>query len=251
MVIISHSPFIQKRRHLQPRKLQRHKPKLNCRKKNITKWFHNRIQPFLDPLISWTQNGFRKFRSTLYNIITLRRIIEGRKLKEMSLAFVFIDFSKAFDSIDRDRMFKILSSYGIPNSLIDAIKLIYEDSRAKVITPDGDTQYFDKVAGIFQGGTLAPFLFIIVLDYCMCQAYENANPGTGIEIERRNGSRRQGVRIFDSSYADDIALLNKTLEQAEHMLHCVENSATMVGGSTSKYFKNRIVGSEYTRWGHN
>ena len=71
----------------------------------------NRIQPYVDPLTSWTQNGFRKSRSTLYNIITLRRIIEGIKLKNILLAMVFIDMSKAFDSIHRDRMFQILSAY--------------------------------------------------------------------------------------------------------------------------------------------
>ena len=54
----------------------------------------------------------------------------------------------------------------------------------------------------------------------LCLAYENANPCTGIEIERKYGSR---------SYADDIALLKKMLEQAGHMLHCVESSADMVG----------------------
>ena len=89
-----------------------------------------------------------KSRSTLYNIITLRRIIEGIKLKNLSLAMVFIDFSKDFDSIHRDRMFQILSAYGIPGSIIKSIRLIYEDSCAKVVTPDGDTQIFDILDGI-------------------------------------------------------------------------------------------------------
>ena len=74
----------------------------------------NRIQPHSDPLLSWTQCGFRKSRWTLYNILALRRIIEGLKYQNLPLALLFIDFSKAFDSIHRERMFQILAAYCIP-----------------------------------------------------------------------------------------------------------------------------------------
>ena len=197
--------------------------------KLYNKMLLNRIQPHVDKLLSWTQNGFRKSRSTLYNILTLRRIIEGLKSKNLPLAIVFIDFSKAFDSIHRERMFEILSAYGIPKIIIDAIKLIYEDSCAQIVTPDGETDFFDIVAGIFQGDTLAPFLFIVVLDYALRQAYAVVNSDTGIVIEPRNGSRRPEIRLRDSSYADDIALLNGTLSLAEELLHSVEEAASEVG----------------------
>jgi hypothetical protein len=197
--------------------------------KLYNKMILNRIQPFIDPLLVSTQNGFRKSRSTLYNILTLRRIIEGIKAKNLPLAMVFIDFSKAFDSIHRERMFQILSAYGIPAIIINAIKLIYENSCAQVITPDGETKFFDILAGIFQGDTLAPFLFITVLDYSLRQAYEQANTETGIIIEPKKGSRHPEVRLRDSSYADDIGLLNKSLSLSEDLLHCIENAAMTVG----------------------
>ena len=203
---------------------------LNCiAAKLYNKMLLNRIQPFVDPPLSWTQNGFRKSRSTLYNIITLRRIIEGLKSKNLPLAMVFIDFSKAFDSIHRERMFQIFSAYGIPKVIIDAIKLIYENSCAQIITPDGETQFFDIVAGIFQGDTLAPFLFIMVLDYALRQAYNSSNSETGIVLEPRKGSRQPEIRLRDSSYADDIALLNKSLALAEELLHSVESAASHCG----------------------
>ena len=190
----------------------------------------NRIQPYVDPLVSWTQNGIRKSRSTLYNIITLRRIIKGIKHKNLILAMVFIDFSKAFLTLFIEIiMFQIPPAYGIPESIIRAIRLINEDSCAKVVTPDGDTHVFDILAGTFQGDTLVPFLFILVLDYSLRQAYNNSSPDTGILIEHKKGSMHPEVRICDSSYADDISLLNKTLQQAEHLLHCVENAAATVG----------------------
>ena len=64
-------------------------------------------------------------------------------------------------------MFKILSLYGIPTQIIDVIKILYTETSATVLSPDGETSPFDMCAGILQGDTLAPFLFIIVVDYVL------------------------------------------------------------------------------------
>ena len=82
----------------------------------------------------------------------------------------FVDFKKAFDSIHRGRMLQILKAYDVPDRLIQAISLMYSGTRARVLTPDGNTEYFDILAGVLQGDTLAPFLFAIVLDYTLRQA---------------------------------------------------------------------------------
>ena len=75
---------------------------------------------------------------------------------------VFIDFSKAFDSINHQVMFKILSAYDIPERIINAIMLIYTNIKAKVVSPDDDTDYFQIFSGVMLGDTLAPYLFVIV-----------------------------------------------------------------------------------------
>ena len=67
-------------------------------------------------------------------------------------------------------MLLILKSYGIPEELVTAISMMYEDTSAIVITPDGETETFSILAGVLQGDTLAPYLFFIVIDYIMRKA---------------------------------------------------------------------------------
>ena len=96
-----------------------------------------RIQPKLDPLLRPNQNGFRPKRSTMAHILALRRLIENVKRKNLKSVILFVDFSKAFDSVHRGKMLRILKAYGIPDQLVSAIDKLYEGTRAKVISPDG------------------------------------------------------------------------------------------------------------------
>ena len=89
--------------------------------------------------------------------------------------------------------------------------------------------FFNILAGIFQGDTLAPFLFIVVLDYALKEALKISDEDCGIVIEPKQGSRFPEIRLRDLAYVDDIALINKSLKLAENLLHCVESSARMVG----------------------
>ena len=67
-------------------------------------------------------------------------------------------------------MLHILEAYGIPEVIIQTIALTYKDTHAKVITPDGETKNFEITKGVLQGDTLAPFIFVITLDYAMRHA---------------------------------------------------------------------------------
>ena len=64
-------------------------------------------------------------------------------------------------------MEQILLTYGLPKETFAAIMMLYRSTKVKVHSPDGDTDYFDIVAGVLQGDTLAPYLFIICLDYVL------------------------------------------------------------------------------------
>ena len=64
-------------------------------------------------------------------------------------------------------MEQILLAYSLPKETVAAITILYRDTKVKVCSPDGDTEYFDIVAGVLQGDTLAPYLFIICLDFML------------------------------------------------------------------------------------
>ena len=145
-------------------------------KKIYNKILLDRRRPHLAPLLRVNQNGFRTGRSTLPQILTLCRLIEGIKEKQLPAILTFVDFSKAFDSIHRGKLMEILKAYGIPTKIVDAISILYKDTEAQVITPDGDTEFFEILAGVLQGDTLA-FLFIIALDYALREATRETHTG--------------------------------------------------------------------------
>ena len=97
-------------------------------------------------------------------ILTIRRILEGVRAKKLEATILFANFTKAFDSIYREKMEQILLAYGLPKETVAAITILNRNIKVKVNSPDGDTEYFDIVAGVLQGNTLAPYLFIICLD---------------------------------------------------------------------------------------
>ena len=125
----------------------------------------NRLRPHIDPILRKNQDGFHQNRSTSGQILSIRRIIEGVKAKQLPAILLFIDFSKAFDSIHRQKMREILLAYKIPKETVNAIMILYSNTKSMIRSPDGDTDFFEITSGVLQGDTLAPYLFIICLDY--------------------------------------------------------------------------------------
>ena len=162
-------------------------------------------------------------------ILALRKIIEGVQENNLSCIITFIDFKKAFDSIHRGKMFCILKAYGIPEGLVNAIEDIYSDTKAKVLSADGETECFSIAAEVLQGDTLAPYLFIIVMDYALRKALKGKEEELGIQITRRQSSRVSPEVITELDFADDIALLSEQTTQAQGMLTRVEQASSEVG----------------------
>ena len=106
---------------------------------------------------------------------------------------------------------------------------MYEDTRAKVITPDGETDFFQIKAGVLQGGTLAPYLFAIVLDHVLRNTFAGKEKDLGFQLQRQRSSRVPAVIVTDLGFADDLALLTEEMEQAQEVLYRLETEAEKVG----------------------
>ena len=125
-------------------------------------------------------------------------------------------------------MEQILLAYGIPKETVAAITILYRNTKVKVRSPDGDTEYFDIVAGVLQGDTLAPYLLIICLDYVLRTSIDKIKEN-GFELTKKRSRRYPATTITDADYADDIAILANTPDQAETLLHSLERAAASIG----------------------
>ena len=188
----------------------------------------NRIEPKIDNILRKNQNGFRRNRSTTSQILTIRRIFEGVRAKHLQATLLFVNFTKAFDSIHRGEMKQILQAYGLPKETVAAITILYSNTKVKVRSPDGDTEYFDIVAGVLQGDTLPPYLFIICLDYVLRTSIDKIREN-GFELAKKRSRRYTAKTITDADYADDMALLANTPNQAETLLHSLERATAGIG----------------------
>ena len=197
--------------------------------KTFNRMILNRLRSAIDPHLRENQNGFREGRTTLAQILALRRIIEEVKRNNLSAVLCFIDFRKAFDSVHRGMMMKILKAYDVPPNLLRAIGTMYTGTRAQVTTPDGSSEEFNIQTGVLQGDTLAPFLFIIVLDYALRQAMRGKEQELGFTITPRRSTRHPAQTLTDLDYADDICLLSDHVRHAQELLTRVELECAKVG----------------------
>ena len=122
-------------------------------------------------------------------------------------------------------MEQILLAYGIPKETVAAITILNRNIKVKVRSPDGDIEYFDIVAGVLQGDMLAPYLFIICLDYVLRISIDKIRKN-GFELTKKRSRRYPAKTITD---ADDIAILANTPDQAETLLHSLERAAAGIG----------------------
>ena len=105
--------------------------------------------------------------------------------------------------------------------------ILYKNTKVKVRSPDGDTEYFDIVAGVLQGDMLAPYFFNICLDYMLRTSIDKIKEN-GFELTKKRRRKKKRSRMYpakiitDADYPDGIALLTNTPNQAETLLHSLE-----------------------------
>ena len=138
-------------------------------------------------------------------------------------------------------MFKILCAYGLPEQLVNTIKDMYSNGQAKVPSPDGKTKSFQVTSGVLQGNTLAPYLFIIVLDYALQKAMQGREEELGFCLKKQQSRSTGLVVLTDLDFADDTALLSEEIWQAQELLKTVETESLSTGlKATAKKTKCQV-----------
>jgi exonuclease III len=193
-----------------------------------------RVAPLIDPVLRFNQNGFRKGRGTLQHIMAWHSVLDAAKYQGMPLAAGFIDFTNAFPSVSWKAINAALLAYGVPQTLRSAIMSMYDGPRGRVKTSDGPTDPFPITQGVMQGDTLAPFLFVSVLNLVLRDAIEPLT-AQGIIVREARGTGRATrhtqaeVRLTDMDYADDIVVLSHTVDGLRMLMEAVELRAATVG----------------------
>ena len=190
---------------------------LSIPSKLLTHILLQRISSQLDRHLRDEQHGFRPNRSCADLIFTLRLLTEESREWRSKIYMIFIDFEKAFDSVDRQSLWKILLHYGIPEKIVSLIVAFYEDSECCVKTPDGQTRFFRIMSGVKQGCVLSPLLFVIVIDYIL-----RSTSTDGIQLNPE-------TRLSDVDFADDIAVLESCKQRLQELLDKVRERGGHVG----------------------
>lgn len=123
-------------------------------------------------------------------------------------------------------MFAILRHYGIPQRIVDAIATLYNDSSAVVFVEGQTSERFGVNTGVLQGDVLAPYLFIIVMDYVLANSTQGE---VGYEYQPRRSSRQPARLIADLDFADDIALIESSIERAGILLRKLDEHSQATG----------------------
>lgn len=164
------------------------------------------------------QNGFRKDRNTIDQVISLTNLIETRQKQRLSTFCAFIDFKKAFDLIDRNLLWRRLSQIGIHGKMFDALKSLYTSVHSCVRVNGFKSEWFNVKAGLRQGCSLSPILFnIFINDFALSvKAF-----GKGVDIG-------DGEKVSIMLYADDMVLIADNENDLQLMLDilnrwCIDN----------------------------
>ena len=179
-----------------------------------------RLQPYVSRELPDVQAGFRKSRGTRDQIDNIPWIINKARELQKNIYFCFIDYAKAFDYMDHNKLWKILKEMGIPDHLTCLLRNLYVGQKATVITGHGTTDWFQTGKGVHQGCILSPCLFNLYAEYIMRNTgLDEAQ--AGIKIARRN--------ISNLSYAENTTLMAESEEELESLLMKVKEESEKVG----------------------
>ena len=179
-----------------------------------------RLQQYMNCEPPGVQAGFRKGRGTRDQTANIRWITDKARKFQKNIYFCFIDYAKALDCVNHNKLWKILKEMGIPEHLTCFLRNLYAGQEPTVRTGHGTTDWFQIGKGVCQGCILAPCLFNLYAEYVMRNA--------GLE-ETQAGINFSGRNINNLRYADDTTLMTESEEELKGLLMKVKEESEKVG----------------------
>ena len=208
-----------------------------------------------------TQCGFRKQRSTTDMIFVARQLLEKAREQRQDLYLAFVDLAKAFDTVNREMLWKIMAKCGCPPKFMAIIKAFHQGMSARVCVRGQISDPFDVSIGVKQGCVLAPTIFNLYLSAITVLARYNIQSEDGIAINYRlDGSlfnlrrlkSKSKVRtsyVFDVQYADDTAYPAPTPLSLQRSITAI-NDAYRAGGMMVNTTKTEVLQYHFKAYQH-
>ena len=180
-------------------------------------------------LIPESQCGFRPNRGTSDMTFALRQLQEKSRLQGVDLYLLFIDFTKAFDTVNREGLWRILVKAGCPGLFVSLISSFYDNRKVSVREGNDKSPSFGVTSGTKQGCVLAPTLFSIFFYMMLLVAFKGTSDGVDIKSRFDVGMGRVKTNHFnaptkvtistirDLLFADDCAVTANTLEGLQRL----------------------------------
>ena len=187
--------------------------------KVMLKILQARLQQFVNRELPDVQAGFRKGRGTKDQIASICWIIKKAREFQKNIYFCFIDYVKAFDYVDHNKLGKILQEIEIPDHLIWLLRNLYIGQEVTVRTGQGTTDWFQIGKGAHQGCRLSPCLFNFYAEYII--------GNTGLD-EAQAGIKIAGRNTNSLRYTYDTTLMSES-KGLKSLLMKVKKESEKVG----------------------
>ena len=191
-----------------------------------------RLYKQTDEKLHEAQCGFRGGRGTVDAIFALRSLSQACSERRKCMARAYIDFTKAYDSINRHALWRALRLYGVHPKLIELLEDLHTDTFAAIRLGGKIGPRFKVLSGVRQGCVIAPTLFNIFIDLVMRKAISRMPGGCGVKIQTR-AEGGAGVGSFEYivmlMYADDVVLMSHDPAELANMLRVVDVVASEFG----------------------
>ena len=179
-----------------------------------------RPQQYMNRELPDVQAGFRKGRGTRDQIANIHWIIEKGNKFQKNVYFCFIDYAKAFDYVNHNKLWEVLQEMRILDHFTCLLRDLYAGQEATVRTGHGTKDWFQIGKGVHQGCILSPCLFNLYAEHIMRNA--------GLE-ETQAGIKIAGRNINHLRYADDTTLMAESEEELKSLLMKVKEESEKVG----------------------